>query len=112
MGTGNDCYAYQLRISIREGTYVICSLECIQTNLQGLQRVQWKLRKAGYTIYTVQKLSVQKVEYQQNMKFLLFSMSIILLTGSIGSEDQKGKYYAYLLSIWRIKKGNTNSNEN
>ena len=48
------------------------------------------------------KLSDQKVDYQQNMKFLLFSMSIILLTGSIGSEEQKGKYYAYLLSISRI----------
>ena len=106
MGTGNDCYAYQLRISIRVETYVVCSLEGVQINLQGLQRVHWKLRNAGYTIYTVQKLSDQKVDYQQNMKFLLFLMSIILLTGSIGSEEQKGKYYAYLLSISRI---NTNS---
>ena len=59
------------------------------------------------------KLSDQKVDYQQNMKFLLFSMSIILLTGSIGSEEQKGKYQAYLLSISRITfHNNTNSNEN
>ena len=40
-------------------------------------------------------------------------MSIILLTGSIGSETEKGKYYAYLLSISKITfQNNTNSNEN
>ena len=41
-------------------------------------------------------------------------MSIILLTGSIGSETEKGKYYAYLLSISKItfQNNNTNSNEN
>ena len=36
------------------------------------------------------------------MKFLIFLMSIILLTGSIGSEAEKGKYCNYLLSISKI----------